>query len=47
MADSRPVIGHFNLIELKCFRAYPYLKPHIWFYSGGLAIWHGLSDITH
>ena len=23
------------------------LKPHILFYSNGLAIWHGFRDITH
>ena len=37
----------FNLIKLKCFRAYPSLKPHILFSSNGLAIWHGFPDITH
>ena len=43
MADARPV--EFDRVEL--FSAYPYLKPHIWFYSNGLAIWHGLKDIRH
>ena len=36
-----------NLIKLKIYRAYPYLKPHILFCSNGLAIWHRLSDIRH
>ena len=36
-----------NLIQLKIFKAYPYLKPHILFCSNSLAIWHGLSDIRH
>ena len=26
---------------------YPSLKPHILFYSNGLAIWHSFPDITH
>ena len=26
------------------FKEYPSLKPHILFYSDGLAIWHSLSD---
>ena len=34
-------------MEWKFFRAYPSLKPHILFYSNGLAIWHGLPDIRH
>ena len=37
----------FNLFELKSFRAYGYLKPHILFYNNGLAIWHGLPNIRH
>ena len=37
----------FNLLELKFFRVYPSLKPHILFYSDGLAIWHCFPDITH
>ena len=43
IADGR----HFvcDLVEL--FRAYPYVKPSILFYSIGPAIWHGLSDIRH
>ena len=27
--------------------AYPHLKPHILFYSNGLAIWYDFPDITH
>ena len=23
------------------------MKPHFWFYSNGLAIWHSFPDITH
>ena len=42
-----PMVGHLNLLELNFFSAYPYLKPHIWFYSNRLAIWHGLQDIRH
>ena len=41
------MVGHLNLIELNFSSAYLYLKPHIWFYSNGLAIWHGLQDIRH
>ena len=29
---------------MEFFRAYPYSKPHILFYSNSLAIWHGLPD---
>ena len=29
------------------FKEYPFLKPHILFYSNGLAIWHNLPDTTH
>ena len=36
-----------SLIKLKMARAYPYLKPHILFYSNDSAIWHGLKDIKH
>ena len=36
-----------QLIELKFFKAYTSLKPHILFYSNGLPIWHGFPDITH
>ena len=36
-----------NLIKLTFLRAYPSLKPHILFYSNGVAIRHGLPDITH
>ena len=42
-----PMVGHLNLIELNFFSAYHYLKPHMWFYSKCLAIWHGLQDIRH
>ena len=40
MADSRPAI--LNLIDLKCFKAYSYLKPPICFivHGSNLAIWH-------
>ena len=41
---SRPFI---ILINLKFFRAYRSLKPHILLYSNGLAIWHRFPDITH
>ena len=37
--------GTNNFVEI--FRAYPYLKPHILFYSNGLAIWHVLPNIRH
>ena len=30
-----------NLNELKFFKPYLFLKPHILFYGNGLAIWHG------
>ena len=33
-------------IELKFFRAHPYLKLRILFYSNSLAIWLGYPDIT-
>ena len=36
-----------NLIKLKFFMVYPYLKLHILFNSNGLAIWSGFPDITH
>ena len=36
-----------NLIKLKIFRAYSYLKHLILFYSKGIAIWYGLLDISH
>ena len=36
-----------NLAELNFFGAYHSLKPHILFYSNGLAILHGFPDITH
>ena len=36
-----------NLMELIFFRTYHSLKPHILFYSNGLAIWHNCPDITH
>ena len=36
-----------NLIKLKFFMVYPYLKLHILFYSKGLAIWFGFPDIMH
>ena len=39
-------LANLNLIELKFFRAYPYLKQHILFFINNLAIWLGLSDIT-
>ena len=42
---GKPAI--LNLIELKIFRTNPYLKPHILFYSNGLAFRHGFPDITH
>ena len=35
------------MIELKIFRAYSSLKPHILFYSNCLAICHDFPDITH
>ena len=41
------MVGHLNLIELNFFSAYHYVKPHICFYSNGLAIWHCLQDIRH
>ena len=43
MADGVQIL---NLIELKIFRAYPYLKQHILF-SNGLAILHSLPDMKH
>ena len=36
-----------NLTELQFFKPYPSLKPHIFFYSIGLVIWHCLPDIRH
>ena len=36
-----------NFIELKCFRAYPSLTPHIFFDSDGLANCDGFPVITH
>ena len=36
-----------NMIKLKFFMVYPYLKLHILFNSYGLAIWPGSPDITH
>ena len=36
-----------NLIELKFFRAYPSLKPHILFYNKGLAVWYGVPGISN
>ena len=36
-----------NLIKLKFFMLYPYLKLHILFNSNGLAILSGFPDITH
>ena len=36
-----------NLMELNFFRTYHSLKPHILFYSNGLASWHNCPDITH
>ena len=44
--DNKSAI--FELLLDQVFQAiYPYLKPHILFYSNGLAIWHSLPDITH
>ena len=40
-------LGILNLIDLKLFREYPYLKLHILFHINGPAIWHGLPDIRH
>ena len=35
-------------LELRFFRAYPSIKPHIFcFLLNGLAIWLGLPDIRH
>ena len=36
-----------NLIKLKFFMVYPYLKLHILFNSNELSIWSGSPDITH
>ena len=36
-----------NLIKLKFFMGYPYLKLHILFNSNGLVIWSGFPDIAH
>ena len=36
-----------NLIKLKLFMVYPYLKLHILLYSNGLAIWPFFPVITH
>ena len=46
-----------HIAYLACFAKYrlfwifekvqPFLKPHILFYGNGLAISHGLPDITH
>ena len=36
-----------NLIKLKFFMVYPYLKLHILVDSNGLAIWSGSPDISH
>ena len=40
MASSRP----FEFDRVDTFQGI-LLKPHILFYSNGLAIWHGLPDI--
>ena len=44
MADSLAIL---NLLEFKFLRAYHSLKPHILFYSNGLAIWQSLPDIRN
>ena len=44
---SGRMLAILNLIKLKFFMVYPYLKMHILFYSNGLAIWSGFSGITH
>ena len=36
-----------NLIKLKFFMVYPYLKLHILFNSNGVALWSGFPDIKH
>ena len=41
------IMAILNFIELKFYRAYSSMKPHILFYRNGLAIWHGFPDITH
>ena len=46
------VISALRMLSLyMCFNAkpYPFMKPHILFYSNGLGIWHGFSKkyITH
>ena len=40
-----PIVSHFEFNE-DDIGAYPYLKPHILFYSNGftLAIWHSSPD---
>ena len=35
------------IFELTFFMAHRTLKPHILFYSNGLAIWHSFPDIIH
>ena len=47
-ADRKwPQVGLLNMIKLKFYMEYPYLKLHILFNSNGLAIWYGFPDITH
>ena len=43
MADIQP----FCICSSFFTGVYPYLKQHLSFYSKGLVIWHGLSDINH
>ena len=38
-------LDHFTSKPFKLFRAYPYVKPHILFYSNSLAICHGFPGI--
>ena len=39
------IVCRFEFDQLKKFSAFPSEKPHILFYSNGLAIWQGLPNI--
>ena len=42
------IVCHFQFNRFEIFQGISHLKPHILFScSDGLALWHGLSDITH
>ena len=39
------LVTYLLVLAIVYIHVYPYLKPHILFYSYGLAIWHGLPDM--